>query len=321
MFQADLIAQAGKVLHNGKYKDNHQIHVLYSLLHHAIPINIQPVSDYLYTGTEQEDWYLDKDFPNLAPPWEVYWASWQPSPWTRSNGQVIQREMLRSYEYGCLCLGLEVDKYRPRIDDDKRMTPPPEAKWVTVYYLFGRNKANGHTCYWSLTFCVDKDGVGLYEKGGISCGNPRNWPSGQEEVPIPGKLISPTSAFKDIKMTLEHEVVGSLFPLFLAISFCHCRNVEIKDIPTPPKVLQKRERKGIWSPKVRREIHIEPMKKVLRATPGTGLHDLKRQLVIRRGHFKDFKEGRGLFGKHHGLYWWDHWVKDSSNVRYQIESK
>ena len=40
---------------------------------------------------------------------------------------------------------------------------------------------------------------------------------------------------------------------------------------------------------------------------------LKQALHICRGHFKDYRDGRGLFGKHKGLYWWE------QNVRGSIE--
>lgn len=33
--------------------------------------------------------------------------------------------------------------------------------------------------------------------------------------------------------------------------------------------------------------------------------DRQAQMTIRRGHFKDYRQGRGLFGKHHDLYWWE----------------
>jgi hypothetical protein len=47
---------------------------------------------------------------------------------------------------------------------------------------------------------------------------------------------------------------------------------------------------------------------------------LPRALHIMRGHFKDYREGRGLFGKVHGMWWWDFRLTDSSHPhRYQIE--
>ena len=47
---------------------------------------------------------------------------------------------------------------------------------------------------------------------------------------------------------------------------------------------------------------------------------LKRALHICRGHFKDYREGRGLFAKTHGIWWWDFRLTDSSHRHwYEIE--
>ena len=52
------------------------------------------------------------------------------------------------------------------------------------------------------------------------------------------------------------------------------------------------------------------MRKVLRSTTPAGeQHDVKKALHICRGHFKDFREGRGLFGRTKGLFWWDAQVR------------
>jgi hypothetical protein len=102
-----------------------------------------------------------------------------------------------------------------------------------------------------------------------------------------------------------------LRPALLAISFCHCKNVTIKAEPFAPKVLAKRRRRyGEWTPNAIHTLQIEPIKKVLHESGGTGL---KNQLHICRGHFADYREGRGLFGKHHGIYWWDAWLRDASH--------
>jgi hypothetical protein len=51
-------------------------------------------------------------------------------------------------------------------------------------------------------------------------------------------------------------------------------------------------------------LNIHPIKKILEIEGQSQKTGLKMALHICRGHFKDFTE-RGLFGKYHGLYWWD----------------
>ena len=46
----------------------------------ALPILlIDNVAQYFYTGTDQEYWSLDKDFPNVAPPFPRFWCEFKMS--------------------------------------------------------------------------------------------------------------------------------------------------------------------------------------------------------------------------------------------------
>lgn len=58
------------------------------------------------------------------------------------------------------------------------------------------------------------------------------------------------------------------------------------------------------------------MKKVLASEGGAESTGIKRALHIARGHFSDYREGRGLFGKHHGIYWWDPQLRGSVSEGY-----
>ena len=39
-----------------------------------------------------------------------------------------------------------------------------------------------------------------------------------------------------------------------------------------------------------------------------------RRLHLARGHFKDFRNGPGLFGKYKGIYWWDQQMRGSGDL-------
>lgn len=93
---------------------------------------------------------------------------------------------------------------------------------------------------------------------------------------------------------------------WLALSFMHCKNVKIIENP-PHKSPSGRNKHG---PRITfKTLEIEPMKRILREEGGSEKTGLKRALHICRGHFKDFSNGRGLFGRNHGLYWWDSQVR------------
>jgi hypothetical protein len=99
-------------------------------------------------------------------------------------------------------------------------------------------------------------------------------------------------------------------PAMLAISFCHCKNVVMKSEVIPPKVLKKRAKAN--KPAVTKfyTMQIQPMRKILHDAAEAG-GSLQKALHICRGHFKDYRDGRGLFGKVQGLFWWEQTLRGS----------
>lgn len=101
---------------------------------------------------------------------------------------------------------------------------------------------------------------------------------------------------------------ANFFPFAFAISLMHCKNVHFVDVPAVPRPLQKKhESKGIRFFRFK-TLEIEPLKaQVRRDGPTVERKDgeIRRALHIVRGHFKDYRESGGLFGKLKGVYWWD----------------
>jgi hypothetical protein len=59
-------------------------------------------------------------------------------------------------------------------------------------------------------------------------------------------------------------------------------------------------------------LNIHPMREILRREGQQDSLGLQKALHICRGHFRDYTQGRGLFGKHKGLYWVDQHMRGSS---------
>jgi hypothetical protein len=100
--------------------------------------------------------------------------------------------------------------------------------------------------------------------------------------------------------------------VFMALTFMHCKNVEIEERDTsygiPNKILKKRIRHDNFVPLKYHVIKIIPFGKKSKTSEGLG-DGGKHSLHICRGHFKDYTKGKGLFGKYKGLYWWDDCTK------------
>lgn len=101
-----------------------------------------------------------------------------------------------------------------------------------------------------------------------------------------------------------------LFPMWLALSFCHCKNVQI--VPQTFTRYGKAQRYRGRPRVMYHTLNIQPMRTVLRSEGDSATTGLKRALSICRGHFKDYAQGKGLFGKLHGLYWWEQHLRGSS---------
>ena len=99
----------------------------------------------------------------------------------------------------------------------------------------------------------------------------------------------------------------------LTVQFMHCKNVrKIENDPNteiPRRVRSHWEKKGKPPLTKYYTLEIEPLKKILKTEGDIEKNGLKLALHICRGHFKDFSDGKGLFGKYKGLYWWDSQVR------------
>lgn len=115
-------------------------------------------------------------------------------------------------------------------------------------------------------------------------------------------------AFDGEKLISDHFLIPSL----ITISMLHCRNVETIDnrsaigkVGKKPRIL----RKGVPgnAGKINfKTIQIQPtLKRILEDEGKAEEVGLLKALHTCRGHFKDYRDGAGLFGKHKELYWWD----------------
>ena len=97
-------------------------------------------------------------------------------------------------------------------------------------------------------------------------------------------------------------------PAFMGLSLLHCKNVGLETI-NPSAPLQKARQKKGKLPLIKYHIlFIHPMKERLKYLARDKQTDIRRAMHMVRGHFKDYTEN-ALFGKVHGLYWWDAQVR------------
>jgi hypothetical protein len=127
-----------------------------------------------------------------------------------------------------------------------------------------------------------------------------------------------TSIFPDLKPGRVNDTVALLkviIPVWVGLSFLHCKNVTIQSTEPPVKLQKARERRGKLPLFTFKTLEIKPMTKILREEGQSETLGLARALHICRGHFKDYSKGPGL-GRNHskGLYWWDSQVRGNRDI-------
>jgi hypothetical protein len=256
----------------------HTMRVLQLLADPALPvICIDNVAEYMYAGTDQENWDLGRDFPNLAPPFPMFWCEHRIVRKIRSeDGDSDITDILpRGGRVGQLFVAIERGD---AIGEDI----PEEAKWILWcehFVDYGKPEATADGSHGSVFMCIDAEGR-LLE---------RPWMQ---------------SYAADEHNEMMKKVMAWFNPALLAISFLHCKNVTMVDNPVPPKLARRYQQRH---PGARLTAHktlvIEPLKQILRNQGRSHEVGLAKAMHICRGHFRDYRQGAGLFGKYHQLVW------------------
>ncbi len=101
-------------------------------------------------------------------------------------------------------------------------------------------------------------------------------------------------------------VMSMLMPVLFGISLLHCKNVEIAGPRNPNRGRAKKRRRQGMPPVEFKTLVVHSMTKA--STEGRGQHSTPRWHIA-RGHFKDYRRGKGLFGHLREIFWWDSHVR------------
>lgn len=248
-------------------------------------VNVQNVQDYLIQHYNVGD-EIDslQDFPNCTPPWDESVFLW------KYNG--VSTAVLVS--------ALTVDDFiAPKTGAvPEETTWKDYIKWVVDCFLF-TSPFNESSFFGHVRLFLDGRGhfITGHEGRTLRC---------QVERGRGYSLEGQTS--NDV---VANQILSYMTPVFLGISFCHCKNVALQKHDLPHRLARARIKKNHTFGMSYYTLDIKPMTTVLAdsAQPGTSL---QKRLYICRGHFKDYRQGGGLFGKQKGLYWWDMTVRGNA---------
>ena len=258
-------------------------------------IDATPVSDYLFTGTDQEEWKINKDFPNIAPPYPQFFLEFRaPDKIVSKKSGTTEWENMRPSSWGILCRGVEIAKITPwsRMWEDFTHLG---ARWALSLQLFYRYMMDEFVVcegpIWETQILAGEHGEPILREGTddvLMIG----FPSSKQRNQF---IKMQAHASGQDAQSLAREHYNALSPYFntafLTLSFLHCKNVVV------------RTREDTSTKLLYHDIDILPMRKILQSEGHSDELGTESSISICRGHFKHYENGRGLFGKHKGALW------------------
>ncbi len=237
---------------------------------------------------------------NIAPPFRLCFVEHKIN---RTN------LMPRGGYFGALMIALNKDEIE--LYGDKLPRFRDEVKWAVLTYEIIQAKTirNGSPLLWSyVIYGIAADGSLVHSDVDGEEGYGDFASMAPNDGAMEGLLALGTD--EALLSGLTSEIYISL----MAINFMHAKNVELIEEAPLPKLSKSHEKKygqPLISYKV---LKIHSMRKEHPRADGepdasrTGLN----RLHIARGHFKDYRDGPGLFGKHQEIYWWDQHVRGNA---------
>lgn len=274
-------------------------------------VKIQNIADYMYMGTDQDVWSLENDFPNCAPPWRKFWLEWNnPIKCVSKKDGIIS--LPRSNNGVLVTVTNAEDININHLNDNIEFYFKNTKLLNNLDFLFLKKKMDFG---WRVDFSyfadpqlnrqdyfLCKNTLLIRKDGSIYVTNLNHG-----KILDPMLLDSTKWPNKEFAQNVCDYVTCGFRPIaLLAMSFCHCKNTEIVKNMIDTRLFKKRVADGKIGVNKFYTLEISGMRKILRDKGDVGSDGLsKKALHICRGHFKDFRGTKGLFGKHHDLYWWE----------------
>lgn len=271
----------------------------------AVPVDVSEVGNWYYKEAEIPILDFRKDFPTLVSPWMAavyeykfpqYFHSitadkkgWYNAPFVSLYGQnlcaVLTQEKITNDFQSYLQGESEIWK------EIKNQYPTDTVSFRQTLIIFIGDKHEIKPIATIITL-LDQDGRYL-------------------KMAIPEDFVNKKH---------QDAIRNLLYPIYFAINLMHCKNVRTVDTVVEPKLRKLRLKVGkesfAW-----KQIVIDSMRKrVADASHGGKGNTVNLALRIARGHWKDYTNGKGLFGKLRGRYWWDDIADGSLGRNYAIKA-
>lgn len=267
-------------------------------------VDIRNAARWFYEEKDKDTWSIYNDFPNVATPWPTAWFEYD-----YPRRMLIEGKMTKvptaGYEWvGTFVYGQEVP------DNLEKETIRYDLGLAWLNDIFGYNEsqamfdeakrakalaavADENECRWLVLYSVSVASKRRLDRMGFYLLYLDKY----------GMAIEDTTLAITQDPSMPPGVVESLlYPVWFAMSLLHCKNVDYKNAPVSKQAQKRRRKQGRGEVRYKTLV-IDPMRKQS-GGEGTGA-GTRKAMHICRGHFKDFRDGPGLFGRHNDIYWWD----------------
>ncbi len=296
-------------------------------------VNITNATKWFFEDTSKDEYHLRDDFPIVTPPFDLMWMEFLAPKYTAKKGKLIALPPIAN-SLGCIVARIPVT-YEERVavfhtdvlsvianlrqrDATGRAELPDsmsrkarnqaaidagrEARWIVVWKFYVMTNA-----YTDVTTGRRARKDDLLHMGNVLA-----------YIDFDGGLIYENYLMATAKRFSGDTIDLPFGPVLFATSLMHAKNVHLVDNPLPPAVAKRRQHEG--KPAITfKTLTIDPMRKQASSATEGGNTGAKRAMHIVRGHFKDYRDSGGLFGKYKGLYWWDMHVTGNDKLRKVIK--
>lgn len=273
------------------------------------------VADYFYSH-EDTNMMPIEDIPNTAPPFSSAWYEYRLS---RKNKEKYHADSVT--DIGLLVTSDDISQMSIDEVHDilglRRHTEVAEyvqenkdrIRWISTAIPFGKMRIESTGAYKAigplgmLAFFTEHDGTPMQK---FVMGDFTQFYKGASDK----KLADMGGYLRDYYV----------MPCLLGISFLHCKNVIIQDEKPNENIAKAHYKRKGWNLTDYKILDIQPMRKIIEHEASGYSHSLPRSLHIVRGHFKNYKEGQGLFGRHQGLYFWQAYARNKGSNRRTVKT-
>jgi hypothetical protein len=282
-----------------------------SALRAGVPVIVgDPVSEYYYCGSDQEDWQIKGDFPCLVPPFPNFWIEWTQPSQIRSRVYGVTRP-----ETACFSMTGTLASVRRPDEASAWWNPVNRAEflalidgceWVwrftSVGYLTGKMAAALHM---DDTFAVP---VGDFWITTDALGNVVNYV-------VSSQADGPSITGEPYIDLLGREVPLFLHPGLLTITFLNLKNGTLAPaaLHAPPKFAKNYAKRHDQELVRYHTVIVDPNRTTKPTLPGAGTgREMPVHLV--RGHFVTYPDepGKRLFGRYAGTFFREAHVRGSA---------